>query len=94
MADLFVDCDTKDLERLHDVSSRLMIAFQAMQVEATKDLPVRDQMIVIIHSLSHLSAVAERTTKRMTTPRFIRSIKRAVQVARQFGTGNIRQHTE
>jgi hypothetical protein len=94
MADLFLDCDTKDLERLQPVTNRLMIAFQQMQVEATKDLPIRDQMIVIIASLNHLNAVAEKTTKRMTTPRFIRSIKSAVQVARQFGTGRLFQKSE
>jgi hypothetical protein len=52
MADLFVDCSTKDL--------------------------------------AHLTSIVDRATKKTSTPRFLRSIKKAVTVARAFGTGGFR----
>jgi hypothetical protein len=91
MADLFMDCTTKDLERIQAVSNRLMLAFQAMQVEATRDLEPRDQMIVTVASLQQLQEVADRVTKKAATPRFVRSIRQAVKIARAFGTGNLSQ---
>jgi hypothetical protein len=87
---IFIDCTTKDLERLQPLSNRLMVAYQAMQVEVTKDLEPRDQMIVLIASLNQLAAVAEKAAKQSSTNRFVRTIKTAVKIGRLFGTGNIR----
>lgn len=89
MDGFFRDCTTKDLERVQPVSNRLMIAFEAMQKEATKDLELRDQMIVLIASLTQLTSVVESAMKKNSTPRFVRTVKLAVKVARAFGTGNI-----
>lgn len=85
MADIFTDCTTKDLERLQPITNRLMIAIQAMQVEATKDLDIRDQMIVTMASLEQLGSVVDKVSKKMTTPRFIRTIRQSVKIGRAFG---------
>jgi citrate lyase alpha subunit len=90
MADLFLDCNTKDLERLQPLANRLMLAYQKMQAEVTKDLEARDHFIVTVASIAHLSSIVDRATKKTTTPRFLRSIKKAVTVARAFGTGGFR----
>jgi predicted ATP-dependent serine protease len=87
MDEIFLDCTTKDLERLKRTTNNLMLAFQAMQVEVTQNLEIRDQMIVIVASLEQLHAVAIRSTKKSSTPRFVRTIQRAVQIAKSFGTG-------
>jgi hypothetical protein len=90
MADLFVDCSTKDLERLQPLANRLMLAYQAMQAEVTRELEPRDHFIIAVASLAHLTSIVDRATKKTSTPRFLRSIKKAVTVARAFGTGGFR----
>jgi hypothetical protein len=89
MPEILQDCTTKDLERVKPLTNRLMLAFQAMQDEVTRELSLRDRMIVTTASLTQLSQVVERVSKKSSTPRFIRSIKHAVKVARAFGTGNL-----
>ena len=92
--DLFLDCTTKDLERLQPISNRLMLAFHAIQAEATKELDPRDQQIVTVAALTQLSGIVDRAMKRSSTPRFVRSIRSMVKVARAFGTGNISQEVK
>lgn len=86
---MFLDCDTQDVKRLEKEMARLAVAFQAMQNEVTKDMNPRDQMIVTLGSINLVQVAAERTAKQCSTPRFVRTVKQAMLIARKFGVGRI-----
>lgn len=86
---VFTDCTTSDIERLRPEINRLALAFQAMQQEVTKDMEIRDSMIVTVASLDMCQVSIERGVKKQTTPRFARSIRKAMLIARKFGVGRV-----
>jgi predicted oxidoreductase len=84
---VLLDCTTQDLERLKPVLNRLAVDLQGVVAQHTQDLENRDRIILAQASLDMIQHSVLRMAKRVTTPRFVRSISRAVRVARAFGSG-------
>jgi hypothetical protein len=86
---MFLDCTTKDLERLTPRINALSLEIQQAQNRAAEDLEPREKIILIIASLAQLKLASERAAKKTSTPRFIRTILTAYSIARNFGTGEL-----
>jgi hypothetical protein len=91
MADLILDCTTQDIERLSDRLMAVSATIQQVQLELTKDLDARDKMIVINASVAQLRKCAEAACRKSATPRFLRSIRNSLTIARAFGSGKPRR---